>query len=70
MSLLVADLQSWGQCAGCGENLWIAVSIHEQRCGCRCGLSSLHDGERIGSSWSSITVPDFQVIVDADKALS
>lgn len=69
MATILADLQSWGQCAECGTNLWVEHSEHEQLCACSCGASALHNGIRVGDNWATVSDEDFQAIVDADIAV-
>lgn len=64
--VLVADLQSWGQCSQCEMNLWIEQSPNAQRCVCGCGACALEGENRIGSSWAEVSEEDFQSIVDMD----
>lgn len=66
---LLADLQSYGQCAECGTNLWIEPSEHDQRCACACGACLLHNGDRNGGPWADVSDEDFQEIVDVDIAV-
>ncbi len=62
--MLVADLQSWGKCSGCGEILWVEPSEHDQKCACICGGLLLHNNLVTGETDPTFYETDMQVLLD------
>lgn len=66
---LVDTLQSYAKCNVCGEVLWVEVSEHPQRCGCRCGNLELRDDVIIGVVDAAFGKQDMVAAYEADKEL-
>ena len=71
--MLVTELWSWGKCSNCGMVIWVSPpptnpESQEQRAGCACSNSSLHNHDKLGDVWDDTFIEsDMQAVLDVEE---